>query len=223
MAPSHCLYQYWPVTNEILWHSTAGDFTRKTQDIHPWYEFAYSRLMMTSLHRNIFRVTGHLCGEIHRSPVNSPHKGQWRGALMFSLICVWINGWVNNREAGDLRRYRAHYGVIVMLELHLPGAAELTLKHWITKLSTWIISSVVRLKPLWCLGWEIPSQLANTTFLHGMAACIVRASAAKVLTVYDSHIFFIRNESSSLQLLNVGKMYCIFAFPLINFVSEFYL
>ena len=38
---------------------------------------------------------------IHRSPVNSPHKGQWRGALMFSLICVWMNGWVNNREAGD--------------------------------------------------------------------------------------------------------------------------
>ena len=45
---------------------------------------------------------------IHRSPVNSPHKGQWRGALMFTLICAWINGWVNNREAGDLRRYCAH-------------------------------------------------------------------------------------------------------------------
>ena len=42
---------------------------------------------------------------IHRSPVNSPHKGQWRGALMFSLIYVWIISWVNNREAGDLRRY----------------------------------------------------------------------------------------------------------------------
>ena len=52
---------------------------------------------------------------IHRSPVNSPHKGQWRGALMFSLICVWINGWVNNREAGDLRRYRAHSDVTVMV------------------------------------------------------------------------------------------------------------
>ena len=51
---------------------------------------------------------------IHRSPVNSPHKGQWRGALMFSLICVWINDWVNNREAGDLRRYRAHCNVTVM-------------------------------------------------------------------------------------------------------------
>ena len=40
------------------------------------------------------------------SPVNSLHKGQWRGAFMFSLICAWINLWVNNREAGDLRRYR---------------------------------------------------------------------------------------------------------------------
>ena len=42
------------------------------------------------------------------------HKGQWRRALMFSLICASINGWVNNRGAGDLRRHRAHYNVIVM-------------------------------------------------------------------------------------------------------------
>ena len=51
---------------------------------------------------------------IHRSPVNSPHKGQWRGALMFSLSCAWINSWVNNCEAGDLRRHRVHYDVTVM-------------------------------------------------------------------------------------------------------------
>ena len=56
---------------------------------------------------------------IHRSPVNSPHKGQWRAALMFSLICVWINDWVNNREAGDVRRYLAHYDVIVMHRLYV--------------------------------------------------------------------------------------------------------
>ena len=54
---------------------------------------------------------------IYWSPVNCPHKGQWSGALMFSLICVWINGWVNNREAGGLRRYRAHYDVSVMLNV----------------------------------------------------------------------------------------------------------
>ena len=47
-------------------------------------------------------------------PANSPYKGQWRGAWMFSLICTWINGCVNNRAAGDLRRHRAHYDVSVM-------------------------------------------------------------------------------------------------------------
>ena len=55
-----------------------------------------------------------LCGGIHRSSVDFPHKGQWRVALMFSLICAWINGWVNIREAGDLRRHRSHYDVTVM-------------------------------------------------------------------------------------------------------------
>ena len=52
---------------------------------------------------------------IYRFPVNSPHKGQWRGALMFSLICARINGWVKNREASDLRRHRTHYDVIAMI------------------------------------------------------------------------------------------------------------
>ena len=51
---------------------------------------------------------------IQRSPVHSPHKGQWHRALLFSLVCAWLNGRVNNREAGDLRRHRAHYDDIVM-------------------------------------------------------------------------------------------------------------
>ena len=60
---------------------------------------------------------------LHRSPVNSPHKGQWRGALIFSLIYTWINGWVNNGAAGDLRHYRAHYYVTVIKTMNelLPG------------------------------------------------------------------------------------------------------
>ena len=52
---------------------------------------------------------------IHRWPMISPHRGQWHGGLMFSLICGWINGWVNNREAGDLRCHRAHYEVNLMI------------------------------------------------------------------------------------------------------------
>ena len=73
---------------------------------------------MTSSNGNIFRVTGHLCGEFTGHRWISPHKGRWHGALMFSLICVWINDWVNDREAGDLRRNRFHYDVIVMEPVH---------------------------------------------------------------------------------------------------------
>ena len=51
---------------------------------------------------------------VHRSPVNYPHKGHWREAWMFSLICARINASVNNLEAGDLRRHHAHYDVSVM-------------------------------------------------------------------------------------------------------------
>ena len=65
--------------------------------------------MMTSSNENIFRVTGPL------SPVNPLHKGWWRGALMFSLICAWTNRRANNRNAGNLKRHRAHYDVIVMI------------------------------------------------------------------------------------------------------------
>ena len=54
-----------------------------------------------------FALLGPLWGE------SSPHKGQWHGALVL-FTCAWTNGWANNREAGDLRRHRAHYDVTVM-------------------------------------------------------------------------------------------------------------
>ena len=56
-----------------------------------------------------------LCAGIHQSRMESPYQGQWRRALMFSLICAWINSWANNRNALDLRRHRAHYDVTVMV------------------------------------------------------------------------------------------------------------
>ena len=52
-------------------------------------------------------------------PVDSPHKGQRRGALIFSLIFPWTNGCANNRDAGDLRSYRAHYNVAVMNQVDI--------------------------------------------------------------------------------------------------------
>ena len=76
---------------------------------------------------------------IHRSPVNSPHKGQWCGAFMFSLNCAWTNGWVNNRNAGDLRRNHAHYDVNVMTESETGVIICLRNKagHYHTKWESW--------------------------------------------------------------------------------------
>ena len=51
---------------------------------------------------------------IYRSPVDSPLRDQWRGALIFSLIYFWTKGWVNKRNIGDLRRYLAYHDTIVM-------------------------------------------------------------------------------------------------------------
>ena len=52
---------------------------------------------------------------IHQSPVNSPHKGQWRGALMFSVICAWTSSLTNNGDAADLRHHRIHDDAIVTM------------------------------------------------------------------------------------------------------------
>ena len=76
---------------------------------HSCYILAYqlpSWNMMTSSNGNILRVTGPVCGEF---------TGPGEFPMMFSLICVWINDWVNNREAGDLRRHRGDYDVNVMI------------------------------------------------------------------------------------------------------------
>ena len=95
---------------------------------------------------------------IHRSPVNSPHKGQWRGALMFSLICAWINGWVNNREAGDLRRYRAHYDVTVMTDdkiilVQVMAWCYQAFIHCLGHCCTRSVSSCGVTRPQWVKKW----------------------------------------------------------------------
>ena len=55
---------------------------------------------------------------IHRSPVNSPYKGQWRGVLMLSLIYAWTNGWINTRDADDLRRHLRSISSLCLVIIH---------------------------------------------------------------------------------------------------------
>ena len=82
-----------------------------------------------------FSALLNLCAVNSPSPSNSPHKGQWRGDLMFSLICAWIKGWANNREAGDLGCHRAHDDVIVMNHILLPHAMPVNqaCRIWVNK------------------------------------------------------------------------------------------
>ena len=124
--------------NVILMNS---DFTNLHAFIHK-RKYNQQFIILTSGYRHAFHITFRLWDE---SPITcgSSHKGSEMWHLMFSLfltrtsccthsrdagdlICVWINGWVNNREAGDLIRYRAHYDVTVMR-----GAAKLqVLNDW---------------------------------------------------------------------------------------------
>ena len=78
-------------------------------DVIKWKHIPRYWAFVRGIHRWLALFAGN-------SPVTGefPHKGQWRGALMFYLICVWINDWVNHSEAGDLRRNRALYDVIEM-------------------------------------------------------------------------------------------------------------
>ena len=42
----------------------------------------------------------------------------------FLWSAPWINGWINNRKSGDLRRHRGHYDVNVMSEGINPNSAK---------------------------------------------------------------------------------------------------
>ena len=127
--------------------------------------------MMTSSNGNIFRVTGPLCGEF-TGPGEFPTQGQWRGALIFSLICVWLNGWVNNCEAGDLRRHRGHYDVNVMV-YHWS-----TLHPYLIKIHRWTARHASHyLRTLSTDRWGLTIRygspieiliISNSTFLPGV-------------------------------------------------------
>ena len=69
---------------------------------------------MTSSNGNIFRVTGPLWGEFTSHRWIPRTKASDAEVWCFLWSAPWINDWVNNREAGELRRHRTHDDVIVM-------------------------------------------------------------------------------------------------------------
>ena len=105
---------------------------------------------------------------IHRWPVNSPHKCQWRGAFIFSFICAWVNGWVHNREADCLRRHRTHYDVTIIYWVkNLTKNAELSARYMILLIFVlccgacgWLTSSWHK----WSFGGQEMMALINESY-----------------------------------------------------------
>ena len=96
------------VTNMFYQYRHQSDIATEERNI-----FNCMCIMMTSSNGDKWRYWPFVRG-IHRSAVNSLPKGQWGGALMFSLIWAWINGWVNNGKASDLRRHRTYCDVTLV-------------------------------------------------------------------------------------------------------------
>ena len=131
---------------------------------------------------------------IHRSPVNSPHKGQWGRALMFSLICAWINDWVNNGEAGDLRCYRAHYVVTVIDDTcfghSFEGQVECHCITWwsaIQHMTRFCVSCLNTLRPTQN-GRHFPDDIFESIFLNENIWIILKIWLKFVLKIRINNI-----------------------------------
>ena len=103
---------------------------------------------------------------IHRLPMNSPHKGQWRGALMLSLICAWINGWVNNGEAGD-------WDAIVLIMTSPQWSIGSWMEHIKAEFVGELIYSFVKML--------VPSQFIHGTLLSEMSSSMLSSDIFKIL------------------------------------------
>ena len=120
---------------------------------------------------------------IHRSSVSSPHKGQWRGALMFSVIWAWISG-LNNREVGDLRRQRAHYDVIVMIMV-IWGAQVLEADVF---LCVYRLHGLSEQESIWYVIWKNMNWLLNRALLYIMHLNFKWIKAWFVVTLSKEHV-----------------------------------
>ena len=77
------------------------------------------------------------------------HIGQWCRALMFSLMCTWINSWANNGEAGDLRLHRAHYYVTVVHWVHFLSTRPQTIVWTNVDQVPWLYTASPWVSQLW--------------------------------------------------------------------------
>ena len=146
------LYQSTPVENFIFVHPNDN---RKIQPfsthiilVTGWRVFMW--IIRLQLYISALLA---LCEGNPSVTVGFPHKFQWRGALVFSLICAWTNSSANNQDAGDFRRHRAHYDVTLMIcrcWCHSKASSSVRLH-----------SRPMAISHAWSLCWLLSSLLAG--------------------------------------------------------------
>ena len=109
-----------------------------------------------------------------------------------SLICAWINVWVNNRVAGDLRRHRAHYEVIIL--------------YFMAKFMNAFIC-IIKILPKLCLV-----QFYWVQYHHCNAALWRPLTLSEVIQTIVFYRFrssiYILGSWNSTVLIHVGFWYC---------------
>ena len=156
-------FETWYINPVGRWHETTNLISIALGSLSPTF-------MMTSSNRNIFRVTGPLCGEF-TTPGEFPTQKPVTRSVDVILICAWINDWVNNREAGDLRRHRGHYDVILMFATK-SISSRFCIHGFVSKIRT-NPSNLVHILIQW-VSWPIYLFSINGTICGPLVAKILR-------------------------------------------------
>ena len=156
------------------------------------------------------------------NPLLIPHKGQWRKALMYSLICAWINDWANNRGAGDLTRHRDGCWLIagwrrdtsvqylLIAHLSIPGFG-ITRVNWITQVRIFESNYKIR----------IYNKHRCFSFQPNIRRCI---NLAKISNLRPKHKIFLtrgkHHQTSQVRVLYIN--FCTFEFSQWVVTDEFW-
>ena len=160
--------------------------------------------MMASSNGNIFHVIDPLWGN---PPTTGglPPQSQWRGTLMFSLICTWTNVWANTRDIGDLRRHHTHYVLFYFfniadmrrqLSLHL-WYKQLSVYHSEYMMTSWYGNAFCITGPLWWKSTINFSQKRSAKWDFDGLVCSQSEQALKqtvdLLLILDAIMFTCRH------------------------------
>ena len=153
---------------------------------------------MTSSNGNVFRVTGHLCGEFTGHQWIPLTKASDAELWCFLWSAPWIYSWLNNRKAGDLRRHHAHYDIIVMTKWCLPLFQPMMVS---------ILMHVQITQPQWVN--IIKSVLSVKYWYHYVGAVVLQNRITECIYHLTSH------EGTTAQFLSVNicrplsAVYCL--------------